>query len=104
VTGAQGQSYGTCPLICGILTRIAAEATWDEVVAGRPLSDVTPLRRIVEPGSVLAKSCVAVTHGLRCSARPSRLMQQQQQQRLRYAVSLSLPYYYLEYKIITGYK
>jgi hypothetical protein len=53
---------------------------------------------------VLAKSCVAVTHGLRCSARPSSLMQQQRQQRLRYTVSLSLPYYYLEYKIITGYK
>jgi hypothetical protein len=44
----------TCPLSTGIFVRIAAEAAWDELEAGKALSAVTPFWRVVEPGSMLA--------------------------------------------------
>jgi hypothetical protein len=51
----KAKAHGTCPLTSGIFTRIAAEAAWDEIEAGKPLNEVTPFWRIVEPGSALAK-------------------------------------------------
>jgi hypothetical protein len=51
----RAKADGTCPLTSGIFTRIAAEAAWDDIEAGKPLSEVTPFWRIVEPDSALAK-------------------------------------------------
>ncbi|MBL8518598.1 MAG: hypothetical protein JNM76_16665 [Betaproteobacteria bacterium] len=50
----RNKADATCPLSTGIFIRIAAEAAWDEILAGKPLSAVTPFWRLVEPGSALA--------------------------------------------------
>lgn len=45
----------TCPVSTAIFLRVVAEAAWDEIEAGRPVTEVAPFWRVVEPGSPLAK-------------------------------------------------
>jgi len=51
----------TCPMSSGIFVRIVAEAAWDEHLAGKPLEEITPFWRVVDPASPLANklSCGA---------------------------------------------
>jgi len=52
------QQFGadmTCPMSSGIFVRIVAEAAWDEHLAGKPLEEITPFWRVVDPNSTLAK-------------------------------------------------
>ncbi|MCC5936962.1 MAG: hypothetical protein JJU34_06750 [Lunatimonas sp.] len=51
---AHGAEY-TCPVTTGIFLRIVAEATYEELLAGKSLEDVTPFWRAVAPGSPTAK-------------------------------------------------
>lgn len=44
----------TCPTSTGIFVWIVAESAWDEHLAGKPVSDITPFWRVVDPGSKLA--------------------------------------------------
>ena len=45
----------TCPVSTAIFLRIAAEAAWEELESGRPIEEVTPFWRALEPGSTIAK-------------------------------------------------
>lgn len=45
----------TCPLTTSIFLRIVSEAALDELAAGRPLQDITPFWRAVDPESPLAR-------------------------------------------------
>ncbi len=45
----------TCPVSTAIFLRVVAEAAWDEIEAGRPVTEVAPFWRVVDPGSPLAK-------------------------------------------------
>jgi hypothetical protein len=45
----------TCPVSSAIFLRIVAEAAWDEIQSGLPLSKVTPFWRVIEPNSPIAK-------------------------------------------------
>jgi len=54
------QAHGVdeaCPLTTGIFVRIAAEAAFEEEQAGR--ADITPVWRIINPKSPLAKKITA---------------------------------------------
>ena len=44
-----------CPVSTAIFLRIVAEAAWDEVEAGKPVTAVAPFWRVVDPKSPLAK-------------------------------------------------
>lgn len=45
----------TCPVSTAIFLRTVAETAWDEIEAGKPIDQVTPFWRVVEPGTPLAK-------------------------------------------------
>jgi hypothetical protein len=44
-----------CPLTAGIFARIVAELALEELAGGRPLQQITPFWRLVDPKSPLAK-------------------------------------------------
>ena len=44
-----------CPISTGIFLRIASEAAWEQMKAGKDSSAVTPFWRAVAPGSPLAR-------------------------------------------------
>ena len=44
-----------CPVSTAIFLRTVAEAAWDEIEAGVPLSEVAPFWRVIDPKSPLAK-------------------------------------------------
>lgn len=44
-----------CPVSTAIFLRTVAEAAWDEILAGVPVTQVTPFWRVIEPGSPLAR-------------------------------------------------
>ena len=39
----------TCPITTGIFLRIVAEAAWESYQSGTPLSEVTPVWRVISP-------------------------------------------------------
>lgn len=43
-----------CPLSTAIFVRISAEAAFEELNKGKPLSDITPFWRVIAPGSKMA--------------------------------------------------
>ena len=45
----------TCPVSTAIFLRTVAEAAWDEIEAGVPVTDVAPFWRVVDPKSPLTK-------------------------------------------------
>jgi hypothetical protein len=44
-----------CPVSTAIFLRTVAEAAWDEMEAGGPVSEVAPFWRVIDPKSPLAK-------------------------------------------------
>lgn len=44
-----------CPVSTAIFLRTVAEAAWDQLEAGTPITEVAPFWRVVEPKSPLAK-------------------------------------------------
>jgi hypothetical protein len=51
-------AYGAdaaCPVSTAIFLRTVAEAAWDDIEAGTPISEVAPFWRVVDPPSPLAK-------------------------------------------------
>jgi hypothetical protein len=44
-----------CPVSTAIFLRTVAEAAWDEMEAGVPVSEVAPFWRVIDPKSPLAK-------------------------------------------------
>lgn len=44
-----------CPVSTAIFLRTVAEAAWDELEAGRPVTEVAPFWRVVEPRSPLGR-------------------------------------------------
>ena len=55
----------TCPLTTGIFVRIAAEAAYEEYMAGTPLSRITPFWRVIDEKSPTAKKLTFGTAFLR---------------------------------------
>lgn len=52
------QAHGcavACPTSSAIFVRIAAEAAWDQLLAGAPDTTITPFWRLIDPGSPIAK-------------------------------------------------
>lgn len=45
----------TCPLTTGIFLRIVAERAWDQYLGGKPLDEITPFGRVIDPQAPLAK-------------------------------------------------
>jgi hypothetical protein len=45
----------TCPLTSGIFLRIAAELAWEQHQSGRPLDQITPFWRVIDPKAPIAK-------------------------------------------------
>jgi hypothetical protein len=45
----------TCPVTTGIFLRIVAEANYEKLQQGKPLNEITPFWRVIEPNSALAK-------------------------------------------------
>lgn len=45
----------TCPVTTGIFLRIVAEANYEKFQQGKPLEEITPFWRVIEPTSPLAK-------------------------------------------------
>ncbi len=45
----------TCPLTTGIFLRIIAEAANEQIEQGKPIKNITPFWRVIEPNSPLAK-------------------------------------------------
>ena len=45
----------TCPVTTGIFLRIVAEANYEKWQQGKPIEDITPFWRVIEPNSALAK-------------------------------------------------
>ncbi len=48
---AEHNAEYTCPITAGIFLRIAAEAAWEELEAGKPLAKVTPFWRMIDKRS-----------------------------------------------------
>ena len=46
---------GTCPVMCGMNLRVAAEVTLEAIDAGVPQGEVVPIWNVIEPKSNLAK-------------------------------------------------
>lgn len=46
---------GTCPVMCGMNLRVAAEVTFEAIDSGVPQSEVVPIWNVIEPTSNLAK-------------------------------------------------
>jgi hypothetical protein len=44
-----------CPVSTAIFLRTVAEAAWDDIEAGKPVTAVAPFWRVVDPKSPLAK-------------------------------------------------
>jgi hypothetical protein len=44
-----------CPVSTAIFLRTVAEAAWDDIEAGTPISEIAPFWRVVDPPSPLAK-------------------------------------------------
>lgn len=44
-----------CPVSTSIFLRTVAEAAWDEIEAGAPVTEVAPFWRVIDPKSPLAK-------------------------------------------------
>lgn len=44
-----------CPVSAAIFLRTVAEAAWDDIEAGQPVTEVPPFWRVVDPKSPLAK-------------------------------------------------
>ena len=44
-----------CPVSTAIFLRTVAEAAWDEIETGTPISEVAPFWRVVDPSSPLAR-------------------------------------------------
>ena len=44
-----------CPVSTSIFLRTVSEAVWDDIESGAQASQVAPFRRVVEPGSALAR-------------------------------------------------
>ena len=44
-----------CPVSTAIFLRTVAEAAWDDIEAGKPVTAVAPFWRVVDPKSALAK-------------------------------------------------
>lgn len=44
-----------CPVSTAIFLRTVAEAAWDEIEAGVPVTEVAPFWRVIDPKSPLAK-------------------------------------------------
>jgi hypothetical protein len=44
-----------CPVSTALFLRMIAEVAWDELLAGRAPSDVTPFWRVIGPGTPIAK-------------------------------------------------
>jgi hypothetical protein len=44
-----------CPVSTSIFLRTVAEAAWDDIEAGVPVTEVAPFWRVVDPGSPLAR-------------------------------------------------
>lgn len=58
------KEYGadmTCPMTIGIFVRIVAEAAWDEHLEGKPVDEISPFWRVIEPKAKVATK-------LRCGA------------------------------------
>lgn len=51
----QARADGTCPLTSGIFVRIVAEAAWEELQSGKPISEITPFWRIIDRKSPAIK-------------------------------------------------
>jgi hypothetical protein len=45
----------TCPVTTGIFLRIVAEANYEKLLEGKPIKEITPFWRVIEPNSALAK-------------------------------------------------
>ena len=45
----------TCPVTTGIFLRIVAEANYEKLQSGKPIGEITPFWRVIEPKSALAK-------------------------------------------------
>jgi hypothetical protein len=45
----------TCPVTTGIFLRIVAEANYEMWQQGKPLEEITPFWRVIDPNSALAK-------------------------------------------------
>ncbi|MCU0775966.1 MAG: hypothetical protein MUC74_16190 [Ideonella sp.] len=45
----------TCPVSTSIFLRTVAEAAWDQIEAGTPVSQVAPFWRVIDPASPLAR-------------------------------------------------
>ena len=52
---AENNAEYSCPITSGIFLRIAAEAAWEEMEAGKSIDEVTPFWRIMDPKSPSAK-------------------------------------------------
>ena len=44
-----------CPVSTAIFLRTVAEAAWDDIEAGKPVTAVAPFWRVVDPKSPMAK-------------------------------------------------
>jgi hypothetical protein len=51
----QNKCDASCPVSTAIFVRMAAEAAWEDIVAGVPTEKVTPFWRALEPDSRIAK-------------------------------------------------
>ncbi len=49
------QRHSSSGLTAGIFLRIAAELAWEQHQSGRPLDQITPFWRVIEPKAPLAK-------------------------------------------------
>ena len=54
VRGKADKADDACPVCTGIFLRIVAEAAWEELQNGTPLTEITPFWRVVEPSSSMA--------------------------------------------------
>ena len=45
----------TCPVTTGIFLRVVAEANYEKLQQGKHVEEITPLWRMIEPNSALAK-------------------------------------------------
>ena len=52
---AEHRAEYTCPITSGIFLRIAAEAAYEEYMAGKPLNKITPFWRMIDGKSPAAK-------------------------------------------------
>lgn len=62
-----------CPVSTAIFLRTVAEAAWDAIEAGVPVTAVAPFWRVVEPGSPLAKKLRAGSEWIRRQREVERL-------------------------------